>query len=274
MKDVSLDDLALFLAVAQAGGLQGAAAATGISAPTLSRRMAELERTLATRLFERGRTGYTLTSRGRSLLAETGPLRQMQARLAAWSGSATASPRVRITAGVWTAQLIARRIAEVWRPGDPWVPEFLSANAALDLARREADIGIRARRPDQPWLAGRKVQDVTYAVYGRPDAPEGFIALAEGLPSTPAERWLRATHPDVILTTVNSERLALDLAQAGLGRIVLPCFAGDAAEGLARLSPPIPEAAHEAWLVAHHDARHDPPVRRALAALSRLLRRA
>ncbi len=269
---ISFDDLALFMAVAETGCLQAAVASTGASAPTLSRRMTALERATGQRLFERGRTGYALTSRGRELLAEAASLRPIGARVAAWATGPAAMPKVRITAGSWTARLIARNIGRVWKPGDPWMPEFLSANANLDLARREADIGVRARKPEQPWLAAQKMQDVTYAIYGLPDAPEGFIALDESQASTPAERWLRAHHADRIATTVNTERLALDLAQAGLGRIVLPQFAGDDATGLVRLSGPIDEARHESWLVSHQDVRHDPPVRRALTALSRLLR--
>lgn len=59
-----LDDLRLFLAVADAGGLAGAQKATGTPSPTLSRRMAKLERQMGLRLFERGARGYTLTKRG------------------------------------------------------------------------------------------------------------------------------------------------------------------------------------------------------------------
>ncbi|GHC46740.1 LysR family transcriptional regulator [Neogemmobacter tilapiae] len=269
--NISLDDLSLFLAVASSGGLSGAVASTGTSAPTLSRRMAELERATGQHLFERGRNGYALTARGRELLAEASALRPLQQRIAQWASGPGTTPRVRITAGSWTARLIARNIGRYWQPGAPWVPEFISANANLDLARREADIGIRARRPEQPWLAAQKAQDVRYAVYGLASAPKGFIALdAQAL--TPAERWIREHHAAQIITTVNTERVALDLARAGMGRIVLPTFAGDDGTGLQRLSDDIPEIAHEAWLVSHHEARHDPPIRRALAALIRLLR--
>ncbi len=267
----SLDDLALFLAVAEGGGLQAAAAATGASAPTLSRRMTELERCTGQRLFERGRYGFALTAQGRALLAEAAPLRTLSAKLARWGDTPGSKPRIRITAGSWTARYLARHITKVWKPADPWVPEFLSANASLDIARREADIGIRARRPEQSWLAGKLTSIITYAVYGLTADVQGFVALAEGLASTPAERWLRANHADQIVTTVNTERLALDLARAGMGRMVMPIFAGADGTGLQRLSDPIPEIAHEEWLVSHHEARHDPPVRRALAAMERLV---
>ena len=80
------------------------------------------------------------------------------------------------------------------------------------------------------------MQRVEHAVYGLPGAPEGFVALAEGLASTEAERWVRTTQADRIVTTVNTERLALDLVRAGMGRMVMPTFAGDDETGLVRLS--------------------------------------
>jgi DNA-binding transcriptional LysR family regulator len=55
--DFSLDDLSLFTAVAEAGGLSGALGTTGQSAPTLSRKMAALEKRMNRRLFLRGPKG-------------------------------------------------------------------------------------------------------------------------------------------------------------------------------------------------------------------------
>lgn len=165
MKDrPKLDDYALFLAVADAGGLSGAEKATGTSLPTLSRRMAELERSLGKRLFERGNRGYTLTAESRALLQEAEPLRDAVRRLARFQRQ-DAAPEVRITAGRWTTRYIARHLSEIWTPESPWRPALLASNTNVDIARREADIGIRNRRPDQSWLAGRKLAPITYAEY-------------------------------------------------------------------------------------------------------------
>ena len=272
MKDtLPLEDITLFLAVADAGGLQGAVAATGVSAPTLSRKMAALERRLGRHLFIRGARGYGLTADGRALLDEAAILRRAAAQMDRFA-TAESAPRVRITAGTFTARYLARRMHEVWSPDAPWVPEFLSANAVLDIARRAADIGLRARRPEQTWLAGQMVGRAQYAIYGRDRQVTGFVALSEDQPSTPAERWLRAHHAAEIVTEVNTERLALDLACAGMGKIVLPIFAGSDDSGLIPLSDPIADLTHEQWLVSHHDARHDPPVRRAIDAIAQLMR--
>ena len=59
--------------------------------------------------------------------------------------------------------------------------------------------------------------------------------------------------------------------RAGLGRAVLPTFAGDAVAEVARQGPPIAALRTEQWLVSHHDHRHHPPVRAALEALAPVL---
>ena len=62
------DDLRIFLAVAEAGTTLGAARRLGLSQPTVVRRIAGLEQATRVALFERRRTGYTLTVAGREIL--------------------------------------------------------------------------------------------------------------------------------------------------------------------------------------------------------------
>ncbi|SDH58030.1 LysR family transcriptional regulator [Alloyangia pacifica] len=267
----SLDDIALFLAVADAGTLAGAAKRSGASQPTLSRRMTELERQLGQQLFQRGAQRYGLTAEGRQLAEEMRGLREVSARLGRWQQGTAGPVRVRITAGLWTSRFLARGLAHVWSPEAPWLPEFTASNADLDIARRAADIGVRNRRPEQPWLAGRRTRRLAYAAYGRDAQVQGYVTLPPGAATTPSERWLRETHPDEIVTHASDARLALDMALAGVARIVMPCFAGDTEPGLLRLSDPIETLCHDEWLVAHHEARHDPPVRAALDACHALL---
>ncbi len=266
----SLDDLRLFVAVADAGGLSAAARATGQAVPTLSRRMAALERELGQRLFERGPRGYSLTSAGRDLLAEAGPVRDLSARLTRFRQQQRA-PEVRITAGRWTTRFLARNLAQIWQPDSPWRPALMASNATVDIARREADIGIRNRRPDQSWLAGRRLALLDYAEFALSPEVTGYVTLPQGAATTPSERWLRSEHPEHIVATASDARTAADMARAGLGRVILPLFAGHDMPGLRQVSPPIAALRHEEWLICHHDARHDPPVRAALEAIATLL---
>lgn len=267
---VSMDDYLLFIAVADGQGLAGAMRATGVSVPTLSRRMTEMETKLGQRLFARGPRGYTLTIEGRALLKEAEGLRAAAVHLKTFANSARKT-RVRITAGHWTAQYLALNIAQFWSAKEDWVPEFTASNTAVDIARREADIGVRNRRPDQSWLAGRNTATINFAVFATSSNVDGYITLPEDFVNVPSVKWVRDNHSDDIVTTVSDSRLALDLALAGIGQIVLPTFAAHPYPSLIQMGGIIPDLSHEEWVVAHHEARHDPPVRKALDAVSRLL---
>lgn len=263
--DIPWGDLALFAAVARCGTLSGAATATGASVATLSRRMTALEARVGRRLFHHGARGYAATEDGTALLAHAERMEDAAADIARWRVEGAGPARVRISAGTWTAHALARDVACFWSTGAGWVPDFVHANGDMDIARREIDIGIRNRRPDQPWLAGQRTGQTQFAVYGT-GTSGGFIGLGKDAPTTPSARWLLREHSQQIVTTANDPRLALALAEAGVGRIVLPCFAGDKTR-LTRLSDPIAELTSDQWLVSHHEARHTAPIRSALDAL-------
>ena len=266
----SLDDLLLFLAIADSGGLAGASRMTGVSVPTLSRRMTELERKFGMHLFSRGARGYALTAAGRELLREAEDLRAVAMRLKSFGGKESKA-QVRITAGHWTSRFLANHIRRIWSPDDDWQPVFRASGAVVDIARREADIGIRNHRPDQSWLAGRCTTEINYAVYSTSMEVSGFVATSTPDVETASDRWLRSNHADDIIITTNHARLSLDLAKQGIAQIILPTFAADAYPELKRVSDPISDLRHDEWIICHHEARHDPPIRKALDAITDLL---
>jgi DNA-binding transcriptional LysR family regulator len=271
---LSWEDLRLFVMVARAGSLSAAARSTGTSVATLSRRMKGFEAATGRRLFLHGAQGYTLTADGRALLERTARMEAAATDIATWQSGDEGPQRVRISAGTWTAQMLAEQVDRYWQAGASWVPEFVHCNVEMDIARREIDIGIRNGRPAHAWLAGRRTGTVTYAVYARSEAVEGWIGPSHDAALVRSGRWIMTRHADRVVTTSNEPRLSLALAQAGVGRVVLPDFVGERAPGLVRVSEPIGELQSEEWLVAHHEARHDPPIRAALEALAGFLRSA
>src|SRR5215469_15171626 len=58
------NDVRTFLAVAESGSLNAAARVLGMTQPTISRRMEDLEYRLSARLFDRSSRGVTLTDAG------------------------------------------------------------------------------------------------------------------------------------------------------------------------------------------------------------------
>jgi DNA-binding transcriptional LysR family regulator len=92
---------------------------------------------------------------------------------------------------------------------------------------------------------------------------------------TPTMRWIVAQGGDGPIgpAKVNSPHLAAALARAGVGQVVLPLFVGDRMTGVERRSDPIAELRSPQWLVSHHDARNEPPIRAALDAIAGYLER-
>ena len=263
------DDLAAFLAVARAGGLSGAARALGTSPATLGRRMHALERGLGRDLFVRRSHGYDLTGDGRTLQDELESVAAQIDRITARPAEA-GLPLVKLSAGSWTALHLARHIGTLaGTPADLRL-RFLAMEGRASIGRREAVIGLRNQRPEGPGLAVRRLGRVQFAAYGRMDAPEVWIRVEA---DTPSARWVAAQPRATVGHEASQPRLALDLALAGAGQVVLPTFIGDAENGLVRRGGPIAPLAHDQWLVTHGEDRALPEVRRALDRIAGLLGR-
>ncbi|MBN9672935.1 LysR family transcriptional regulator [Roseibium aggregatum] len=275
-RNLDWEDLRLFLAVAKAGGLAGAATATGISAATLGRRVSALEESLNVRLVEREARGYRLTAAGQELLLQAEDMDRSAQSILTWREGGSVRRRIRISAGEWTMRLLIDNLSAFWRPDRDWVPEFLADLRNRDIARRQIDIGIRNSRPKQEWLAGRKVGSVQFAAYQARTVPAGhdlgWIGLVEDDAHSPTGIWLKETHGTEAVITVNKAALALSLVRQGQVRMLLPVFVGDAYEDLVRITDPIESLTTERWLVVHHDERHRSQVREACTALARLLK--
>lgn len=254
--DFDWDNLRLFLAVARAGGLGPAAELTGKSAPTLGRRMIALERALGSELFQRRPRGYDLTDDGQALLEK---VESIEARVMPITeiGFAKAPPLVKISAGTWVTKVLIGAIGKI--SGTMSVRlRFISSEDVLKIGHREAAIGIRNHRPEEIGLAGRRIGKVRFAVYA---VDESISTWARVLSNTPSANWLRANSQADQAIEVTAPRNALDLANLGMARAVLPTFIGNAQPRLKPVSEPIGDLEHDQWLVSHHDDRFLPEVR-------------
>lgn len=157
-------------------------------------------------------------------------------------------------------QALCSRADQIATPGIRL--HFIAADHVLDIARREAVIGIRNRRPEQHGLAARKFAQVHFAGYATvPD-----LAWIKVAGNTPSALWL-ADQPTHL--TVSAPRNALDLALVGQGMALLPTFIGDATPLMK--TAPVPDLTHDQWLVSHDAARFQPEVRKTIDRLSVVL---
>src|SRR5262245_6331296 len=133
------DNLKIFLAVAAAGGLGGAARRLGVSQATVWRRIKALEDSLETPLFERRPEGYVLGAAGNALLRSLeGVQRSIETAGRGLAQSAHgAEGEVRITAPEFPGQMLAERLASLSRRHPRLVIELLTGSPAASIMRSE-----------------------------------------------------------------------------------------------------------------------------------------
>jgi len=165
---INWEDGRLFLAVARAGQMLGAARGLGINQATLSRRMAALEQQLGTSLLIRRATGCELTDEGEALAAslERAEAEFLQAQSLFDRAGPEISGTVRIGApdGFGVSFLAPRLVHLAERHPDLTV-QLVPVPQAFSLSKREADIAVMVGRPEQGRLVAQKLTDYTLGLY-------------------------------------------------------------------------------------------------------------
>jgi DNA-binding transcriptional LysR family regulator len=234
--DISWDDAKLFLAIAETGSLSGAARRLKLGQPTVTRRLSLLEYTVGSSLFRRSVEGATLTSAGERLL---GPAKKM----AEWAGelhraaeAADGTPKglVRVTSSPFICfDFLAPFAGAVAQKYPGLRLEVLSSIQYLDLARGEAELAMRSKRPTNADLVAVHSMEVESAVFVSKtlkarlprkltlkDVP--WIAWSPPFEAVPPNPQLEAMIPGFTpVFTADHFLVQLAACEAGLGAMVL-----------------------------------------------------
>jgi len=180
--EIDWDNWRLFMAVARERGLAGAVKLTGKSAPTLGRRMQMLEQLTGKELFDRLPRGYELTESGQEVFDQ---LAQIESTLSSLDGSEESADRslVKLSAGSWMTFGLCQKIQLIVKGTASVRVRFITAEAVLDISRRETTIGIRNSRPTQGNLVCRKLGRVHFAGYATSESAENWITVHQDTPS-------------------------------------------------------------------------------------------
>jgi DNA-binding transcriptional LysR family regulator len=276
---ISLDweDLRYFTAFAQDESLSAAARRLNVDHATVARRIESLELSLRLKLVDRRSRSYALTDDGRRIAA-VGERMQDEAfqaqRLATASQPGVAGEVIISAPPALAGALIAPRLGELRKRHDGLILQLVAATTSASLSRREADIAVRLRRPDEPELVARKVATIPFALYAAADyaanvaaSSLGFIAYDASMEDSPQQTWLRtqaAGRP--IVFSSNDLMIQAVAAQAGVGVAALPHFLGTQF-GLVAVPTKGAALERDVWLAVHRDVRNLPRIRAVMAFL-------
>lgn len=268
---LSLNDLALLLALVRGRTLGGAAERLKLDASTVFRSVKRIEKELGELLFERGRQGYLPTDLARELAsyAERIESQLQEAREAASKSSAEPSGVLRITTTDTILHGLLLPVLDRFTAAYPKIDlELMVTNALADLSRREADVAVRATKKPPEHLVGSRLGTLASAVFvarsylARSPHPlrleqADWVALGDSLPDHPSVRWLRQRHPKVVPRyRCNSVLSVADSVVWGLGVGVAPMLLLKDKPEVEIVEGPVAELETDLWILAHPDVRH------------------
>ena len=282
------DDVRLFLAVARAGQILGAARRLGMNHATVGRRLDQLEAALTTKLLDRRPNGCALTPDGAGFFvaAERMEAEMQGARSALSDRDKGISGTVRIGApdGFGTA-FLAPRLGRIAERHPNLTIQLVPVPRAFSLSRREADIAITIQRPEQGRLVAQKLVDYALGLYaatayldghGRPAAiadlkAHRLVGHVEDLLYSPSLDYAAALVGEWPSRFEISSALGqTEAVAAGAGIGILHRFIAARRTELERVLPDC-EILRAYWLVYHESARGLPRIIAVAAAIRDLV---
>ena len=275
----SWDDFRFFLATSKAGSFSKAASELGVTQPTISRRIENLEHRLGVRLFDRLSNGVALTAEGKSILDATrhieNTVMEIQRNVHGSDKRMEGSVRISVTDGLATYWMTPKLAA--FQDSNPGISiQFHCSIEPADVLKMETDLGIRFRKPHEADLIAVRLGTLHFVLWASQDYLDRF-----GAPSSPQEllhhRLLdhRAYYTDdgdwndwfalaravnLVSYVTNSSASMLSAIQNGLGIGMLPTYVGDCCEGIVPLSIDV-RTYSDIWLTFHRSNQSTARVR-------------
>lgn len=254
---IDWDKLKVFRVVSELGSMNAAASRLGESAPTISRKIDELERRLNAVLLDRSPRGVHLTEAGKKAVKYVDMMADAADRVRAEVSDFDRQAEGRVTVATGDG-LGAHWIA-------PRLPKFHLANPKIELRLRildmtpdllagEADISIQFSEPAKHELVARRLGVLHYMFFASPEylkaygQPESMFDLSnhrlmlhEGYVQQ-VERWPQKTKAfkqllDLALVT-NSGAVMMSVCANGGGIAVLPSYVAQLDANLVPLKLP------------------------------------
>jgi DNA-binding transcriptional LysR family regulator len=265
------NDLVFFLELSRQSRLAPAARRLRVDHTTVSRRIAELEKDLGIKLFDRKPDGFVLTEQGHRLFVIAERIEQEASSVpqALGTDKVTASGRVRVATmeGI-AAFFLAERFVELAAREPGVTVELVTERHLISLTKREADIFISFVHPTGPRLVVRKLVSFRLALYasaayltrrGMPKhkselASHAFVDYVEDLIAIQPVHWLLdVLEPSTVSFRSSSMHAQQNAVAAGAGIGLLPLFSAKANSNLVPVLADDVRVYRDVYLSVHED---------------------
>ena len=268
------DDMKIFLAIANAGGLKKAALALNIHHTSCARRINALETDLGIKLFDRLPGGYALTQGGQELLRSAEQIQQgfnTIARDIQGQDLRIAGDLCLTLPNGFATHLLMPDLQEFMSLYPDIHLEINMSYARRDLVSREADVAIRHVTNPADSLTGKRVARIYKTAYASQEYlashdlsinPQGCHWLGWGNQNEQLKCTEKDKYPKVpVRGKLYSDVLQASAVQAHMGIATLPCFIGDLTPGMVRIPNAQIHPGDWIWVLAHKDMAKNSRVR-------------
>lgn len=247
------NEFRVVVAIARAGSLAGAAKSLGHDRSTIFRWLNLLEKRRGVQLFDRTSSVYTPTNAGLQMVmvAERFETEILALDRSITGQDARLSGKLKITSSETLAYRILNDVLADFCAAHAGIEiELLVDNRQLDLLRREADIALRATRPHEGELFGRRIASTPWTFYAsraylakrtRPAIASSLAGQSvigwDSTASAVAAVWLTKNIAASAFAYRSSSLInQLMAVKAGVGLAILPCHLGDLEPDIERVS--------------------------------------
>jgi DNA-binding transcriptional LysR family regulator len=264
------NDLVFFLELSRQGRLMPTARRLKVDHTTVSRRISELEKDLAVKLFERKPDGFVLTEDGHRLLSIAEKMETLGLSVVETIGAKPSelSGRVRIATmeGI-AAYYLTEKLGEFNAIHPEILIELVTERHLINLSKREADISISFVPPIGPRLDVRKAGTFKLGLFASADyletrgtppdvaalASHDFIDYVVDLVAIAKVHWLLdVIEPEHVVFRSSSMAAQQNAIIAGRGIGLLPFFSSKTDARLIRVLPKV-SVERELFISVHED---------------------
>ena len=286
MNNISWRLIKSFLITAKFGSLSAAAHNSGVSQPTISRDILQLEKQTGLSLFERTTKGLSLTEHGQNLLSSAQGMDKFanQFERVAFGLADELAGDLRVSANENIGYFILPSLIKKFRDRYPQIAvDLVIDNKESNLNKREADIALRMFRPSQADLYVKKLMNIPLSFYATQEyldkhkSPENIQDLLNHtligfdqnmmLVSSAVGENMGVSREDFFLRTDSLlSQIALIRSGAGIG--VTHKMVAQRYPELIQVIPQLTLPALELWSVCHRDIQQNNRIKAFMRFLS------